>query len=187
MGETIIYKLCCNYHTSLTIVCRNATVGCTKGHDDIIPLGRPFATIVVDEQMKGSVCEHTTLLLETSTKIHCYYRVSISGVKFSCLAYTRCVKRCDYAIKYMLKNLSAAYGLVEKYLLVEGQLLAVVHSFHPDPDQLLDISNYVVSCIPTRKVIIPVTFFREKCCLVDLSSSSGSVYFMCQPNKLRFD
>ena len=97
MGEIVIDKLCCNYHTSLTIVCRN--VGCTKGHD-IIPLGRPFVTVVLDEQMKGSVCEHTTLLLETSTKIHCYYKVSISGVKFSCLAYTRCVKRCDYAIKY---------------------------------------------------------------------------------------
>ena len=107
--------------------------------------------------------------------------VYIYGVIYTFAAYTRRVKCCDYAVKYTSSG-TQQYGLVQQYLQMMGQVFAVIQSFHRSTDNRI-CQNSIAATAPAQTVI-PVSYITTRCCYLDIALPSGTVFFVCPPNKL---
>lgn len=152
-------------------------------HCDTTCLGQ-LSTVSLSNERKAKLSTHIDLPPGCTTQ-QCK-RLSIRKVVYTSMSYTRPVKRCDYAVKYIQGGLPS-YGLVESYLVVdEKEYFAIVQPFHRPLTPTSVYCQHVVPTVPASEtVVIPVRCIESKCCYIDLHSTC--VYFICPPNKLRFD
>lgn len=120
------------------------------------------------------------------------YRVNVRGTVYYCKQYKRVKKRNSYTVAYLDSYGTSNYGLVECFVVVDNEVIAIFHPLSPlcTTVQHFDCTNNAVLdfMIPvTTESCVKCCFVKDiicKCIFIDFSNEQYVVKF---PSSIMFD